>query len=84
MRLVGDEGDLSGKATIRNAALRLFAEFGPDSVTVRQIAAAAHVSPALILHHFGSKDGLRAAIDAHVAGIFETMLDVLPSPWAKP
>jgi AcrR family transcriptional regulator len=80
MRLVVDDGDLRGKATIRNAALRLFAEFGPDGVTLREIAAAADVSPALILHHFGSKDGLRAAIDAHVAGIFETMLDALPDP----
>ena len=80
MRSADEEGDLSGKATIRNAALRLFAEYGPDAVTVRQIAAAADVSPALILHHFGSKEGLRAAIDAHVAGVFETMLDALDGP----
>jgi len=77
MRSANEEMDPSGKAAIRDATLRLFAESGPDAVTVREIAAAADVSPALILHHFGSKDGLRAEIDAQVAGIFETMLDVL-------
>jgi len=62
-----DERDLTARATIRNAALRLFAHRGHDTVTVREIAAAAGVSPALVLHHFGSKDGLRAAVDAHAA-----------------
>ncbi len=80
MRSPTDDRDLNAKAIIRNAALRLFAEFGPDRVTVREIATAADVSPALILHHFGSKDGLKAAVDAHVAGVFETMLDALPDP----
>jgi AcrR family transcriptional regulator len=43
-------------------------------VTVRDIAAAAGVSPALVLHHYGSKQGLRQAIDEHVAGAFDDML----------
>lgn len=77
MRSAIDEGDLSGKANIRNAALRLFAESGPDGVTVREIAAEAGVSPALILHHYESKDGLRVAVDTYVASVFETMFDAL-------
>jgi AcrR family transcriptional regulator len=77
MSSVREERDPSGKAAIRDAALRLFAESGPDAVTVREIAAAADVSPALILHHFGSKDGLRKAIDAQVASMFDDMLEVL-------
>jgi AcrR family transcriptional regulator len=28
----------------------------------------------LVLHHFGSKDGLRAAVDEHVLGLFDRML----------
>ena len=72
-----DEGDLTARATIRNATLRLFADLGPDVVSVRQIAAAAGVSPALVLHHFGSKAGLREAVDTHVAGVFDAMLAVL-------
>lgn len=71
MSLVIDEGDLTARAGIRNAALRLFAERGPDAVTVRQIATAAGVSPALVVHHFGSKDGLRGAVDAHAIDAFD-------------
>ena len=63
MSSVDPQGDLTAKATIRNAALRLFAERGHDAVTVREIAGAAGVSPALVVHHFGSKEGLRAAVD---------------------
>lgn len=62
-----DERDFTARANIRNAALRLFAENGHDRVTVREIAAAAGVSPALVLHHFGSKEGLRVAVDAYAA-----------------
>jgi AcrR family transcriptional regulator len=67
------EGDLTAKANIRNAALRLFAERGHDAVTVREIAAAAGVSPALVVHHFGSKDGLRAAVDGYAAQAFDAL-----------
>jgi AcrR family transcriptional regulator len=70
-------GDLTAKATIRNAALRLFADRGPDAVTVRDVAAAAAVSPGLVMHHFGSKAGLREAVDEHVAHSFDAVLDAL-------
>ncbi|HKJ12792.1 MAG TPA: TetR family transcriptional regulator [Ornithinimicrobium sp.] len=63
--------DLTGKAAIRDAALALFAERGADAVSVRQIAAAAEVSPALILHHFGSKEGLRQAVSDHVVALID-------------
>jgi AcrR family transcriptional regulator len=69
------ESDLTAKATIRNAALDLFAARGPDSVTVREVAAAAAVSPALVMHHFGSKAGLRTAVDEYVARVFDAVLD---------
>ena len=72
--------DRTARAVIRDEALRLFAEHGPDAVTVRQIAAAAGVSPGLVIHHFGSKDGLREAVDAHVLAMFGTMLGELTTP----
>ncbi|HEY4459226.1 MAG TPA: helix-turn-helix domain-containing protein [Pseudonocardiaceae bacterium] len=67
--------DLTARATIRNEALRLFAQHGPDAVTLRQIAAAASVSPALVVHHFGGKEGLRAAVDDYASSVFDDLLD---------
>jgi AcrR family transcriptional regulator len=72
---VDSQGDLTARATIRNSALRLFAERGPDAVTVRQIAADARVSPALVLHHFGSKAGLREAVDSFAANSFDAVME---------
>jgi AcrR family transcriptional regulator len=66
--------DRTARAKIRDEALRLFGERGPDAVTVRDIAAAAGVSPALVIRHYRSKDGLRGAVDEHVADVFEAML----------
>jgi AcrR family transcriptional regulator len=69
--------DLTAKARIRDQALLLFAERGPDTVTVRDVAAAAEVSPGLVMHHFGSKAGLREAVDEHVAQTYDAILDNL-------
>lgn len=69
--------DRTAKAAIREEALRLFARSGPDAVTVRQIAAAAGVSPALVVHHFGSKQGLRAAVDERVSAVFDELFTAL-------
>jgi TetR/AcrR family transcriptional regulator, regulator of cefoperazone and chloramphenicol sensitivity len=66
--------DQTARANIRDCALALFADRGFDVVTVREIAHCAEVSPALVLHHYGSKEGLRQAVDEHVAGIFDVLL----------
>ena len=66
--------DRTGRARIRDAALRLFSERGPDAVTMRDIAAAAGVSPALLVRHYGSKDGLIEAVDDYVVTSIESML----------
>jgi AcrR family transcriptional regulator len=60
--------DLTGRARIRDAALEEFAAHGVRGATIRGIAARAGVSPALVQHHFGTKDRLRRACDAHVLG----------------
>lgn len=72
--------DLTARAAIRNAALRLFGERGFDGVTVRQIAGEAGVSAALVVHHFGSKEGLRAAVDEHAAQAFDAIMEGLGTP----
>jgi len=65
-----DPSDLTGRARIRNTALRLFAERGFAGTTVRDVAAAASVSPALVRHHFASKDGLREACDTYALAAY--------------
>jgi AcrR family transcriptional regulator len=62
--------DLTTRARIRDAAIVRFSERGFAGTSLRQIAQDAAVSPALILHHFGSKEGLREACDAHVVNTF--------------
>lgn len=64
----------AGKLLLRDTALRLYAERGPDAVSVREVAAAAGVSPGLVVHHFGTKDALRAAVDDHVTALLEALL----------
>ena len=61
--------DRTAKARILDVALTLFAERGIAGTSVRAVADAVGVSPALVIHHFGSKGGLRRACDEHVANI---------------
>jgi len=76
--------DLTRKALIRNTALELFARHGHRGVTVRQIADAAGVSPALVIHHFGSKQALVDAVNEHAADTFERTLEALRRGGAEP
>ncbi len=67
--------DFTTRARIRDAALARFPLEGFGSTTIRAIAADAGVSPALVVHHFGSKEGLREACDEFVVARFrETKL----------
>ncbi|MBS1690697.1 MAG: TetR family transcriptional regulator [Actinobacteria bacterium] len=58
--------DRTAVARIRDAAIDQFGQHG-FGVGVRAIADAAGVSAALVIHHFGSKDGLRKACDDYIA-----------------
>jgi AcrR family transcriptional regulator len=64
MRSVSD--DRTAIARIRDAAIEQFGQHG-FNVGLRSIAEAAGVSAALVIHHFGSKDGLRKACDDYIA-----------------
>lgn len=77
--------DLTATARIRDAAIEQFGEHGFD-VGLRVIAKAAGVSAALVIHHFGSKDGLRKACDDFVAESVrasksETIQSTDPASW---
>ena len=63
---------------IRTAALRLFAERGVAATSLREVAREAGVTPGLVVHHYGGKDGLHTAIDDHVLDLFRTALDSVP------
>lgn len=49
------------EAAILDAARELFAELGFERTTIRGVAGRAGVDPALVMQHFGSKEGLFAA-----------------------
>ncbi len=77
--------DRTTTARIRDAAIDQFGQHG-FSVGLRTIAEAAGVSAALVIHHFGSKDGLRKSCDAYVAEVIrdaksESMRTTDPASW---
>ena len=72
------DADLTAKARIRNAALDLFASKGEASTSLREIAEAAGVTHGLVVHHFGSKDGLRRAVQEYVTSLIQAALEATP------
>jgi TetR/AcrR family transcriptional regulator, regulator of cefoperazone and chloramphenicol sensitivity len=74
--------DLNTRARIRDAAVRRFGSDG-FGTPIRAIAAEAGVSPGLVIHHFGTKEALRSACDAHVLRVIreaktETLVKAAP------
>lgn len=76
--LSAQDGDLTAKARIRNAALALYGMKGEPNTTVREIAQAAGVTHGLVVHHFGNKEGLRLAVQEHVAGLVRQAVEAVP------
>ncbi|WP_137722817.1 TetR/AcrR family transcriptional regulator [Prescottella subtropica] len=78
------DADLTTRARIRDAAIRVFGHQG-FAAGIRAVAADAGVSPGLVNHHFGSKQGLRAVCDDHVLGIITAeKRDILTAPGPGP
>ena len=83
MRSASD--DRTAIPRIRDAAIEQFGEHG-FNVGLRTIAEAAGVSAALVIHHFGSKEGLRKACDDYIAEEIreaksETIQSTDPATW---
>jgi AcrR family transcriptional regulator len=77
--------DRTAIARIRDAAIDLWGRDG-FNVGLRTIAEAAGVSAALVIHHFGSKEGLRKACDDHITEMVresktESMRTTDPANW---
>lgn len=69
--------DLNTRARIRDAAMAEFGDKGFKGATMKTIAAAAGVSVGLVQHHFGTKDGLRAACDERVVDLVRMKVAML-------
>ncbi len=67
-------GPTGGRHRIIDAAIAAFAERGTDGTSLKTIAEQASVSQALIVHHFGSKDGLREACDRQILDSIRTQI----------
>lgn len=63
--------DLTTRAKIRDAAIAYFGSHGFQKTTMRAVAQKAGVSAGLVIHHFGSKDGLRESCDAHITALID-------------
>src|SRR6201988_2771265 len=83
MRSASD--DRTAIARIRDAAIDQWGQHG-FNVGLRSIAEAAGVSAALVIHHFGSQEGLRKACDDYIAeeirtGKSASMQSTDPANW---
>jgi TetR/AcrR family transcriptional regulator, regulator of cefoperazone and chloramphenicol sensitivity len=74
---------VSGADRLRDAALVLFGQLGYSATTVRAIAERAGVTPGLVVHHYGTKENLRAAVDRYVlesiSSAFVDLIDIEPT-----
>lgn len=70
--------DLTGRARIRESALRLYAAHGAEAVSLRRVARDAGATPGLVTHHFGSRAGLYRAVQDHVVEMFRAALERIP------
>jgi AcrR family transcriptional regulator len=64
-----DPADLTARARIRDAAFGLLAAQGEHEMTIRAVASAAGTSSTLVIHHYGSKQGVIDAIDEWVRSL---------------
>lgn len=64
------DSDLTSRARIRNAGLHQFAISGFAGTPMRAIASEADVAIGLISHYYGSKEGLREAIESWIVDLF--------------
>ncbi|GAB2534612.1 TetR/AcrR family transcriptional regulator [Nocardia heshunensis] len=92
-------GHADTRAVLLDTARKRFAETGYDRTSVRDIAVAAGVDPALIRHYFGNKEGLFRAtmgwpfdpealaariVDGELDGVGERLTRVFLTLWDAP
>ncbi len=77
-------GESTSKDAILDAALALFAAQGFESTSIRAIASAAQVDPALVRHFFGDKETLFVSAVAQRTEIPRRLMQALGSAGATP
>src|SRR5947199_6865393 len=75
-------GRADTREAIAQAAREQFAEAGYDRATMRKIAAAAAVDPALVVHFFGSKEALFREVTALPAALSDAMVRLTEGDYA--
>ena len=73
-------GGGNSRGAIIDAARTRFARDGYEATTIRGVAAAAGVDPALVMQFYGSKEGLFAAILEQHASLTKPLSTVLAGP----
>jgi AcrR family transcriptional regulator len=76
-------GESGTREAIANAARRQFAERGYGRATIRGIAGEADVDPALVVHFFGSKEELFAAVTALPYELESALPQIVDGPRSK-
>jgi AcrR family transcriptional regulator len=69
-RITSSQEHLNGRERLLEAAINLFGRDGFDGTSVRAVADEAGVSWGLVRFYFGSKDGLRDAVEEHVMKVY--------------
>jgi AcrR family transcriptional regulator len=78
-RILSDEDVQDFRARLCDAAEHMFAERGPEAVTIRELAAAVGVSPMTPYRYFKDKDAILAAVRARA---FDRHADALEAAYA--
>jgi AcrR family transcriptional regulator len=73
-------GPTNTRALVLAAARASFARDGYEATTIRAVAGDARVDPALVMHFYGSKEGLFAAVLEQLDAVAETLLASLAGP----
>ncbi|AND69552.1 hypothetical protein ATSB10_20980 [Dyella thiooxydans] len=82
-RPAGDDGDLRGR--LLDAAAAQFARTGIAAASLRNIAQAAGVTPAMLHYYFGNKDALvRALVDERLLPNVRPLVETLASAGETP
>lgn len=75
--------DTTARARIRDNAVLLFGRDGYRATSVRDVATLSGVSAGLVIHHFGSKEGLRRECDDHVVHLISERAELEATPTAS-